>query len=92
MKISTNTPLDNLLGTYAELPEEVAQSLSEEGYVILPNLADEETLETIRKNRSEPPESFATTGEWKIKPTTKKTPVSGWKMTIATVESTPRRT
>jgi ectoine hydroxylase-related dioxygenase (phytanoyl-CoA dioxygenase family) len=46
--ISTNTPLDKLLALYADLPAEIARSLSEEGYVILPNLADAETLETIR--------------------------------------------
>ncbi len=45
---STNTPLDGLLGSFAELPEEIACSLSEEGYVILPNMADAETLEALR--------------------------------------------
>ena len=47
--ITTNTPLDKLLGSSADLPEDIGRSLSEEGYVILPNLADSEILETIRK-------------------------------------------
>ncbi len=51
--INTNTPLDNLLGSFAELPDEIARSLSEEGYVILPDMADEQTLEAIRNTFDE---------------------------------------
>ncbi len=46
--IKTNTPLDSLIGPYATLPEHITRSLSEEGYVILPDLVDAETLEEIR--------------------------------------------
>ena len=53
MMIRTNTPLDNLLGSHAELSEDMARSLSEEGYVILPNMADAETLEVLRRTFDE---------------------------------------
>lgn len=43
-----NTNLGKLLGRFADLPLEITQSLNEEGYVILPNMMDSETLQTLR--------------------------------------------
>jgi len=40
--------MDKLLGPFVELPEEIARSLSEEGFVVLPNMADSETLLMLR--------------------------------------------
>jgi len=43
-----NTPLDNLLKPFTDFPSEIAESLDQEGYVILPDMVDADTLELIR--------------------------------------------
>lgn len=43
-----NTPLDILCRPYADLPWEIARSLSEEGFVILPDMVDPEKLVALR--------------------------------------------
>ncbi|MDE0769568.1 MAG: phytanoyl-CoA dioxygenase family protein [Opitutaceae bacterium] len=43
-----NTHFENLLRPFEELPGEIARSLSEEGFVVLPNMADSETLLALR--------------------------------------------
>lgn len=45
---NTNTHLEKLLGSFADLPAEIARPLSEEGYVVLPHRADSETLQALR--------------------------------------------
>ncbi|MGK0238549.1 MAG: ectoine hydroxylase-related dioxygenase (phytanoyl-CoA dioxygenase family) [Candidatus Pelagisphaera sp.] len=43
-----NTPLDALIHPFSNLPGEIARSLSEEGFVILPDMVDPEKLLALR--------------------------------------------
>ncbi len=44
----TDTQLDKLIRPYGRLPAEMERSLDENGYVVLPEMADPETLERLR--------------------------------------------
>jgi len=48
-----NTPLDSLLNPFTDLPAEIADSLDRQGYAILPDMVDADTLETMRSRFDE---------------------------------------
>ena len=47
-KCNADTYLNELLDPYCKLPKEIARSLSEDGYVVLPDMVDEKTLSVVR--------------------------------------------